>query len=85
MTNFIQITTEGVFTVEELEMLTRCIRDIEQNDPKRHIEVFMDVPEKSLDECRKMNSSICPGLPLKYERFFTEKEKEMHRKLRENE
>ena len=83
MTNFIQITTKGVFTTDELNKLTQCIRDIEQNDPKRLIEIFMDTPEKTLEECREMNNSISPGLPLRYEMLFTEEEKEMYRKLRE--
>ena len=81
MTNFIQITTNGVFTVEELEKLTQCIREIEQNDPNRLIEIFMDIPEKTLDECRKTNNTISPGLPFRYERLFTEEEKEIYRKL----
>ena len=43
MTEIIQISTKGSFKVNELKKLTQCIRDIEQNDKSRHIEVFMKI------------------------------------------
>lgn len=65
MTEIIQISTQGSFTVEELKKLTQCIRDIEQNDTARHVNVFMNLPEKTTKQLEEINNSVKPGLPFK--------------------
>lgn len=65
MTEIIQISTKGSFTDDELKKLTQCIRDIEQNDRSRHIEVFMNLPDKTVKEIEEINDSLEPGLPFK--------------------
>lgn len=61
----INIKTEnGNLTTDELKKLVQCIRDIEQNMPKRHIQVLMNTPEKTVKEMEEVNSSITPGFPI---------------------
>ncbi len=43
----IVISVHGTLLVEELKKLSQCIRDIEQNKPIRHINIWMDVPDKT--------------------------------------
>lgn len=65
MTEIIQISTKGSFKVFELKLLTQCIRDIEQNNRSRHIDVFMNLPDKTVKEIEEINDSIKPGLRFK--------------------
>jgi len=65
MTQIIQISTKGIFSVEELKKLTQCIRDIEQNDKSRHVDVFMNLPDKTLKQIEEINDSVNPILPFK--------------------
>lgn len=61
----INIKTEnGDLTVDELKKFVQCIRDIEQNVPTRHIQVLMNVPEKTVKEMEDVTSSITPGFPF---------------------
>lgn len=55
----------GILSVEELKKLSQCIRDIEQNKPMRHINIWMDVPDKTIKELQEINDSITPGFPIK--------------------
>ena len=40
----------GCLSTDELKKLTQCIREIEQNDTKRLIKIWMDTPEKTVKE-----------------------------------
>lgn len=51
------------FSEEELEKLLQCIREIEQNRPKRHIDIWIDSPEKSMKEIKRVISSVKPEFP----------------------
>lgn len=55
----------GILSVEELKKLSQCIRDIEQNKPIRHINIWMNVPDKTIKEMQEVNDSITPGFPIK--------------------
>lgn len=55
----------GKLSVEELKKLSQCLRDIEQNKPTRHINIWMDVPDKTIKEMQEINDSIKPGFPIK--------------------
>lgn len=61
MTETIQISTDGEFSIEELKKLAQCIRDIEQNDIKRQINVFMNMPGKTVKQMEEVNDSVKPG------------------------
>jgi lipoate synthase len=37
---------------DELKKLVQCIREIEQNKPERHINIFIDAPEKTMKEMK---------------------------------
>jgi hypothetical protein len=51
------------FSEDELKKLLQCTREIEQNRPKRHIDIFIDSPEKSMKEVKRVISSIKPEFP----------------------
>lgn len=51
------------FSEDELKKLMQCIREIEQNKPERHINIFINSPEKTMDEVTEVISSIKPGFP----------------------
>ena len=55
----------GTLSVEELKKLSQCIRDIEQNKHIRHINIWMNVPDKTIKEMQEVNDSIIPGFPIK--------------------
>ena len=55
----------GTLSVDELKKLSQCIRDIEQNKPIRHINIWMNVPDKTIKELQEVNDSISPGFPIK--------------------
>lgn len=55
----------GTLSVEELKKLSQCIRDIEQNKPIRHLNIWMDVPDKTINQIQEVNDSIVPGFPIK--------------------
>lgn len=48
---------------DELKKLMKCIREIEQNKPERHMDIWIDSPEKSIEEIKEVISSIKPELP----------------------
>lgn len=62
-------------SVEELEKLMRCIRDIEQNKPERTIKVWMNIPDKTLAETEKIIDSCNPKIPYKKIYKFEDHEK----------
>ncbi len=49
---------------DELKKLMQCIREIEQNKPERHINIFINSPEKTTEEVKNVLSSIKPGFPF---------------------
>lgn len=64
------------FSSSEILKLAQCIidiekndsnrnRDIEQNKPSRHLNIFMDCPDKTVKEMQEVNDSIIPGYPIK--------------------
>lgn len=58
---------------EELKKLIQCIREIEQNKPERHMNIFINSPEKTMKEATEVLSSIKPGFPfMKVIRFDKE-------------
>lgn len=61
----IQISTKDSFSVEELKKLTQCLREIEQNNPLRHINVFMNTPERTVGEMVDILGSVKPGMNVK--------------------
>ncbi len=56
-------TEEDSFSVDEIKKLLQCVREIEQNNPKRHISIFVDSPERTVEEMKSIISSINPGFP----------------------
>jgi hypothetical protein len=48
---------------DELQKLVQCIREIEQNRPERHIGIWIDSPEKTMTEVKRVISSIKPEFP----------------------
>ncbi len=50
------------FSEDELKKLMQCIREIEQNKPERHINIWIDSPEKTTKEIKGVISSIKPAL-----------------------
>lgn len=54
---------EDMLSVEELQELVQCIRNIEQNKPKRVIKIFIDTPDKTTKEMKDIFSSIRPKFP----------------------
>lgn len=48
---------------DELQKLVQCIREIEQNRPERHIDIWIDSPEKTMTEVKRVISSIKPEFP----------------------
>lgn len=49
---------------EELKKLVQCIRDIEQNKPERHIDIFVNSPDSTVEEMKRIISSVDPGFPF---------------------
>lgn len=61
---YINISVENdTLSEEELKKFVQCIREIEQNRPKRHIDIFIDCPEKTMKEFKRVISSIKPEFP----------------------
>lgn len=54
----------GVLSVEELKRITQCLRDIEQNKPSRHLNIFINCPDKTIKGMQEVNDSIVPGYPI---------------------
>lgn len=55
----------GTLSIEEFKKLSQCLRDIEQNKPTRHINIWMDVPDKTIKDMQEINDSIKPGFPIR--------------------
>ncbi len=55
----------GCFSTGELKKLTQCIREIEQNNTERLIKIWMDTPEKTVEEMEDVINSAKPGFPHK--------------------
>jgi len=64
--NEINIYVENVcLSADELKKLTQCIREIEQNNTERLIKIWMDTPEKTVEEMEDVLNSVKPGFPHK--------------------
>lgn len=48
---------------DELKKLMNCIREIEQNRPDRHMNIFIYSPERTMEDAKALISSIKPELP----------------------
>lgn len=55
----------GCLSSDELKKLTQCIREIEQNNTERLIKIWMDTPEKTVEEMEDVIGSVKPGFPHK--------------------
>ena len=55
----------GCLSTDELKKLTQCIREIEQNNTDRLIKIWMDTPEKTVEEMKDVINSVNPGFPYK--------------------
>lgn len=53
----------GCLSANELKKLTQCIREIEQNNTERLIKIWMDTPEKTVEEMEDVIGSVKPGFP----------------------
>jgi len=53
----------GCLSTDELKKLTQCIREIEQNNTERLIKIWMDTPEKTVEEMKDVIGSVKPGFP----------------------
>lgn len=53
----------GCLSTNELKKLTQCIREIEQNDTERLFKIWMDTPEKTVEEMKDVIGSAKPGFP----------------------
>jgi lipoate synthase len=67
--------TNDTLSEDEVKKLTQCIREIEQNRPERHINIFIDSPEKSVEEMKRIISSIRPEFPYQKVIEFEKKTK----------
>ncbi len=69
----IKISVENdSFSLGEIEKLIQCIREIEQNNPKRHVEIFLDCPEMTIEDMKRVIQSTKPGFPY-MKIIYTEK------------
>jgi lipoate synthase len=48
---------------DELKKLVQCVREIEQNRQERHIDILIDSPEKTMEEMKRVISSVKPIFP----------------------
>lgn len=55
----------GCLSADELKKLTQCVREIEQNNTERVIKIWMNTPEKTVEEMENVINSIKPGFPHK--------------------
>lgn len=53
----------GCLSTDELKKLTQCIREIEQNNTERLFKIWMDTPEKTVEEMKDVIGSARPGFP----------------------
>lgn len=56
-------TNNDTFSEDELKKLVQCIREIEQNRPDRHIDIFIDSSERTVEEMKNVILSIKPEFP----------------------
>lgn len=59
------VVANGTLSVEELTKIAQDIRDIEQNNPRRFVTVLFDVPDRTVEELKKIMDSVKPGMPHK--------------------
>lgn len=60
----ISISTDNdTFSVDEIKKLVQCVREIEQNRPERHIDMWIDSPEKTMKDITEVINSIRPEFP----------------------
>lgn len=64
-TKIIISVRNDILSVDELKKLAQCIREIEQNNPSRHIDMLIDVPEKTVKELEEVMNSVNPEFPFK--------------------
>ena len=55
----------GCLSADELKKLAQCIREIEQNNTERLFKIWMDTPEKTVEEMKDVMNSVSPGFPHK--------------------
>lgn len=55
----------GYLSADELKKLTQCVREIEQNDTERLFKIWMNTPEKTVEEMKDIMNSVEPGFPHK--------------------
>ena len=49
---------------EEIKKLIQCVRDIEESKPRRHIKIWVDSPEKTVENIEDIMLAIKPNLPI---------------------
>ena len=57
------IVENGSLSTGELNKLIQCIREIEQHDKDRIINILLDTPDKTIEEMKSLISSVKPGFP----------------------
>ena len=69
------IVANGTLSVDELTKIAQDIREIEQNNPRRFVTVLFDVPDRTVEEMKKIMDSIKPIMPFKTVIEFGKKDK----------
>ena len=69
------VVANGALSVDELTKIAQDIRDIEQNNPRRFVTVLFDVPDRTVDELKKIMDSVKPVMPFKTVIEFEKKDK----------
>lgn len=59
------VVANGTLSVDELTKIAQDIRDIEQNNPRRFVTVLFDVPDRTVEEMKKIMDSVKPVMPFK--------------------
>ncbi len=59
------LVANDTLSVEELTKIAQDIRDIEQNNPKRFVQVLFDAPDRTVEEMKKVIDSVRPEMPFK--------------------
>jgi len=54
---------DDTLSEDELKKLMQCIREIEQNKPERHMNIWIVSPERTVEDAKALISSIKPELP----------------------
>ena len=63
MNDIIQIAIKkGNLKPDELAKLLQCVREIEQKDPTRHLDIWINAPSMTVNELNGALDSITPSL-----------------------